>query len=151
MRRKRGFLCIALILGIGIILFGVVRYFQLDIQIHNYSFKGENEQWAATYEVHSKGFYFTVNNKLKYNGKSEKTFKLTYIGDLAKLSAAKKVEYKVSTGEGGTREFASTPGRNIAVGSSKSNSNLIIPDDDIELIATIKGSSPETIVLHKAK
>jgi hypothetical protein len=151
MKGKKIFYIGALIFFIGILLFITSRYFGLDIQIHNYSFKGENGQWVATYEAHSRGYFYEVNNRLKYNGNNEYASTLTYTGDLAKLSAAKKVEYRLSTGEGGTSTFDGTPSRSVFRRSSKGNGVKILPDDYIELTVTISGNSPEVIKLYKSE
>lgn len=149
MKGKKIFYIGAIIICIGIIVFITSKYIRLDIQMHNYSFKGENEQWVATYEAHSRGYFYEVNNRLTYNGNHEKAFKLTYTGDLAKLSAAKKVEYKLSTGEGGISKFDGTPSRNFFNSSSKGDGIAIMPNDYIELTVTISGNSPEAIKLYK--
>ena len=151
MKGKKIFYIGAIILCLGIIVLIASKYFGIDIQIQHYSFEGENGQWVATYEAHAKGYYYEINNRLDYNGSSETTFKLTYKGDLEKLSEAEKVEYKLSTGEGGTSTFHGTHGRNVFSSMSKKNGALKMPYDYIELTVTISGNSSEVIKLYKSE
>jgi len=76
---------------------------------------------------------------------------LTYKGDLAELSAAKKVEYKLSTGEGGTATFDGVPSRNVFSSSSGGTGAVTITEDYIELTVIIGDSAPENIKMYKTK
>ena len=112
---------------------------------------GENSHWIATYKSYSRGYYYEFNNRLRYNGTNETAFNLTYTGDLTKLSA-KKVEYKLSTGLGGSSSFDGTPPiRNIINSNSQGKGLIIIPDDNIVLTVTIEGGISETIILQIQK
>ena len=151
MKRKKLVFIAIFILIISAILFLFTEYYRLDVVVHRYSFTGENKQWVATYKAHSSGFFYEISKRLKYNGQVEKSFNLTYNGDLEELSAAKKVEYKLSTGEGGTSSFEGVPSRNIFRNRSKGEGLVIITADYIDLTVIIGDNAPENIKLYKAK
>ena len=146
---KRILILSTALLCVIIIAFAIVKYINLDIQIHNYLFKGESNDWIAVYKANSRGYYTEINNRLKYRGTDETSFNLTYKGDLDKLTA-KKVEYKLSIGVGGSSSFSGPPPKRHIINSfSKGKELIIIPDDYIILTITIEGESPETIIMKK--
>lgn len=93
-----------------IILFILTGCSNKEVVKHNYTYKGENEFWAAEYKVNYTGTFTEKNNKTEYKPYSNNILTVTYKKNLSDLSSVKHLEISYETNSGGgklTEDFDS--------------------------------------------
>jgi hypothetical protein len=68
---------------------------------HNYTYKGENEFWAAEYNVNGEGTFTEKDGKTEYESISDTVLTVTYKKDLSGLSSVKHLEISYESSAGG--------------------------------------------------
>lgn len=68
------------------------------VENYNYNYKGENELWAAEYNVDGKSKITEKDGKINYYGDANYQLTVNYKKDLSQLSSAKHLEISYKTG-----------------------------------------------------
>ncbi|WP_373845173.1 hypothetical protein [Clostridium sp.] len=107
---------------------------------NNYIYKGENEFWTAQYKLNATGTFTKRNDKIHYDGNSNKTLIVKYKNDISQLSSIKHLEisYKSSAGDGKiTEDYNNGSPKEKTYTMSSSSTSGIIEDKNEVIKVTI--------------
>lgn len=119
---------------------------------HNYTYKGENEFWAAEYKVDGEEIFTKNDGKTKYDSNYNETFTVTYKKDKSKLDSLKHIEisYKSSISGGKiTHEYDdnSAEEKGTYTMKSKSTGGAVEKEDEVIEVTINLDGKIETIKL----
>ncbi|MHC6180186.1 hypothetical protein ACYUJ6_10085 [Clostridium sp. JNZ X4-2] len=124
----------------AIMLFMITGCSNNDVIKHSYTYKGENEFWAAQYKVNATGTFTKKNDKLHYEGNSNSTLTVTCKKNISELSSVKHLEISYKSSAGGekiTENYSDASPKEKTYTMSSSSTDGVIEDKDEVIKVTI--------------